>query len=46
MSRGYLHGLTAKQVLKLIGSGREWTKEIGVTRDIDYAAEVRPKDEV
>lgn len=46
MSRGYLHGLSSREVLKLLSSGREWTKEIGVTADIDYTAEVLPKDEV
>lgn len=46
MSRGFLHGLTSREVLKLLSSGREWTKEIGTTHDIDYTSELKPKDEV
>lgn len=45
MSRGYLHGMTAKQVLKLLSTDRTWEKEFGVTRDIDYASRMVPKEE-
>lgn len=43
MSRGFLHGLTSRQVLKLLAAERKWQRQSGYSTDIAYGCTMPDK---